>query len=95
VHGLLDDRACARLWAGHWARQGYAGATIRLKLAAKGLEGPVIAPLIESMTRASDDEARARLVAAQRSRIGRAGLIRRLAARGYESDVIERVVSES
>lgn len=96
LRGVLDDRACARLLVEHWARQGYAGAAIRLKLAAKGLEGPGIAPIVESMARASDDEARARLVAARHgSRGGRAGVVRRLAARGYEPDVIERVLSES
>ena len=95
LRGLLDDRACARLWAEHWARAGYAGAAIRLKLAAKGLEGSAIAPIMESMARASDDEARARLVVAQQgSRGGRAGISRRLAARGYEPDVIERVLNE-
>lgn len=95
LRGVVDDRACARLLAEHWARQGYAGAAIRLKLAAKGLEGPRIAPIVESMARASDDEARARLVAAQRNRRGgRAGLSRRLAARGYEPDIIERILNE-
>src|SRR3989338_8546256 len=36
ARGLVDDSAGVRLWAGHWARQGYGWAAIRAKLEARG-----------------------------------------------------------
>ena len=98
TRGFLDDRACARLWADHWARGGYAASAIRLKLAAKGLPGEVIGEVTRAYGAPADEEARARLVAAAARRRGsrEAGrLARALVARGFEADLIERIVGES
>ena len=100
--GWVDDRACARLWAEQWSRQGYAWAAIRLKLSAKGLHEHTIKDAANRLGMSSDDEARARLVAASylRRHKGRPGrqagrLARTLASRGFGSDLIERVLNES
>ena len=100
ARGVLDDRAGVRLWADHWARQGYASAAIRLKLAAKGFDAQTIDDTVSRFVPPSDDEARARVLLAQRrdrvsGRPGRARLARALAAHGFEPDVIERLLGES
>ena len=98
TRGLLDDRACARLWADHWARGGYAASAIRLKLAAKGLPDGVIEDVTRPYGAPAEEEARARRVvdASRRRGTRQAGrLARRLAARGFEADLIERIVGES
>ncbi len=100
ARGVLDDRACARLWAGHWTRQGYAASAIRLKLAAKGLSRQVIDEATRSSPQLADDEARARDVAARafRTRSQRATparLARALASRGFDADLIDRLLRES
>lgn len=100
ARGVLDDRAGVRLWADHWARQGYASAAIRLKLAAKGFDAQAIEDTVSRFVPPSDDEARARVLLAQRrdrvsGRPGRARLARALAAHGFEPDVIERLLGES
>jgi SOS response regulatory protein OraA/RecX len=97
---MVDDRLCARLWADHWARRGYAWSAIRVKLSEKGLDEQAIEHAASWLGTASDDDARARLVIAQRlrrragarqrSRLGRA-----LASRGFDSDLIERILNES
>ena len=98
--GLLDDRACAELWADHWARRGYAWSAIRLKLSEKGLEAQAIAHAASRPGMASSDDERARLAIAQRVRAGdgrrqRARLGQMLASRGFDQDLIERVLNES
>ena len=114
ARGLVDDRACACLWADHWARRGYAWAAIRLKLSAKGLEDEAIDHAANGLEGASDDAARARLVAEtylsrrhvspdrRARRLSRSmaphvagGLARTLAARGFDADLIERILNES
>ena len=99
TQGWLDDRAGARLWAGQWARQGYASAAISCKLAAKGFDTQVIDEAINRAAPPSDDEARARAVLAQRAghasgSPSRARLARALAARGFDADVIARLLGE-
>ena len=97
--GLLDDRAAARLWADQWARRGYASAAIRLKLQAKGFDARVSDEAAARVGPASDDEARARFVVTsvlrrQSSRPGRAQrLARVLASRGFDPELIERVLA--
>ena len=97
--GLLDDQAAARLWAEQWARRGYASAAIRMKLQAKGFDARVSDEAAARVGPASDDEPRARLIAAAalrrpRSRPGRSQrLARLLASRGFDSDLIERVLA--
>ena len=99
AHGLLDDRAAARLWAGHWARQGYAAAAVQRKLAHKGFDEPASRDAIERACPPSEDEIRARLVLAQHvsrasGAAARPRLARALASRGFDSDVIERILGE-
>ena len=96
---LLEDRACARLWAEHWARRGYAASAIRLKLAAKGLAALTIAEATRKCAEPAEEEQRARRVAAQPAHRGADGrriarLARTLALRGFDADVIEQVLGE-
>ena len=97
-HGLLDDRASAALWTEQWSRRGYAWAVIRVKLSAKGFDEQTIETIGKTKACACDEEARARLVV-QRVR-GRSGpstrvrLARRLSARGFDPDVIERLLGD-
>ena len=98
--GLLDDRCAARLWAEQWARAGFAAAAIRHKLRAKGFDAHAIDDAAERAALPSDDEARARLVLARHTRrasgaAARSRLTRALASRGFDPDVIERVLRES
>ena len=97
AQGLLDDQAAARLWADHWARQGYAAAAIRLKLADKQFSDALIQTVINRYGPPTDDEARARTWLARRTRSGaprlpRARLARALASRGFDADLIERLL---
>jgi SOS response regulatory protein OraA/RecX len=99
ARGMLDDEACARLWADHWARRGYAWEAIRAKLAAKGVSGPVVDRAARRLGTAGDDEGRARHVVASYQRRPHAGgasqrLARALRARGFDPEVIERVLAE-
>jgi len=97
--GLLDDRAAARLWAEQWARRGYASAAIRLKLQAKGFDAQASDEAVVRAGSASDDETRARLIVTsylqrQTVRPGRSQrLARVLAARGFNQELIERVLT--
>ena len=98
--GLLDDRLAARLWAEQWARAGFAAAAIRHKLTTKGFDAHAIADAAKRAALLCDDEARARLVLARHTRrasgaAARSRLTRALASRGFDPDVIERVLRES
>jgi SOS response regulatory protein OraA/RecX len=100
ARGWLDDRAGSRLVAEQWARQGYASAAIRVKLAAKGFDARIIDETVARVVPSSDDEARARTMLAKRApqladRSARARLARTLAAHGFEPDVIERLLGQS
>ena len=64
ARGWLDDRAAARLWADHWAREGYAASLIRAKLSAKGFSEDVIDETATRCCPPTDDQARARLLVA-------------------------------
>ena len=97
--GLLDDRACARLWADHWARRGYAWAAIRQRLAMKGLPEAAIDAAAARIGTTTADAARARQAAetwCRRPSAARsaARLGRFLAARGFDESVIEHIVAE-
>ena len=92
----VDDQACARLLADHWARKGYAASAIRNRLAVKGLAHDTIQTALQELD--SDDRERARAVVAQRTRAQtlpppRDRLVRLLAARGFDADLIEQVLS--
>ena len=94
--GLVDDEACAQLWAGHWARRGFAWGVIRQRLADKGLAASAIEQAGAAIGVGSHaDEARAREMAAgcHADAKGMQRLARRLSARGFEAEVIEKVLS--
>jgi SOS response regulatory protein OraA/RecX len=99
--GVLDDRAAARLWADHWSRQGYAWSAIRLKLTQRGFEDRVIQELASSDASVSHETARARAVVAAALHKNpshphpRGRTARLLAARGFDADVIDRVLVET
>ena len=95
--GWVNDRACARLWADHWARQGYAWAAIRARLQTKGLDEPVIGQADAALGLSAGDGVRARQVAAghRTRRVPASRVARRLAARGFDSELIERILTTS
>lgn len=105
ARGLADDGALARLLADHWARKGYAWPAIRERLAARGLEARAIDEAGDRLRLPAGDAARAREAASAflaRTRIARrepalahARLARLLAARGFEEELIGRVVEEA
>ena len=100
ARGLLDDRAAARLWADHWARQDYAASAIRLKLLDKGFDEPLAHNTVTRLIGDADDEERARRLLAQHlrrssSRPVPSRLARLLASRGFDSELIERVLRTS
>ena len=94
--GLLDDRAGARLWVEHLARQGYAAAGIRLKLTAKEFGEREVDEALARLAREAGDEARAReLLQRKRFISGQAGrAVRTLRARGFDDELIERIVND-
>ncbi len=99
TRGLLDDRACARLWAEHWARRGYAWAAIREKLSGKGLAEEAITAAAGRLNAPEQEIDRARRLIAgrvwlradtrQRARVARA-----LSLRGFDVDLIEQLLSD-
>lgn len=96
--GQLDDRAAARLCAGHWARRDYADSAIRSKLLAKGFHEIQIHDSIAALQPDADDDARARRALARTLRRsgGRhspARLASALASRGFDSELIERILA--
>ena len=99
TRGLLDDHAAARLWTEHFVEQGYAAAAIHEKLLAKGFDETVITRAVSRCAPASSEEARARTVADRHAKApagprAAARITRALAARGFDAEMIERVVNE-
>ena len=93
--GWLDDQAVAKLLTTGLADRGYGSERIRRRLLEAGLDERLIKD-------SGDDEARARAVAAEflsRGRLSReqahARLARRLSSRGFQADLIERVLTET
>ena len=103
ARGLLDDGAAARLWAEQWSRRGYAWSAIRLKLSAKGFDEQALAAAERIHGTREQDEARARQVVADRfrrrfprgQRVVQGRVARTLVSRGFDSDVIDRVLNEA
>jgi len=95
--GLIDDAAAAVLWAGQWARQGYARAAVRERLAVKGFDAGVIDRALGRPDPGAEVRRAAALIERRRrrGRPGRAALARVLAAKGYDHDVIEQAVNRS
>jgi len=95
AHGLVNDRACARLWAEQWARRGWAWRAIRVKLQAKGLLDEAIEAAEKSLEGEAGDALRAQQLIEQYGSAHsdyRMRVARRLAARGFEADLIERLL---
>ena len=97
AQGLLDDRAAARLWADHWARRGYAWAAIHERLSQKGFDDPTIHAVALRYGSVSEDQTRARALVAGllRQDLSPKILARKLASRGFDTDVIDRVLLET
>lgn len=100
--GLLDDRACATLWANTLAERGYAWVAIRQQLRANGLDAQLIEQVLSPLQACADDAQRARLLVHARSRRGagtdrrhRNRLARLLSQRGFDADLIEQILVES
>lgn len=95
AQGLVNDRACARLWAEEWARRGWSWNAIRGKLRAKGLAEEALEAAEEQLAGEAAETARAQQLIEkcagthpdQRTRIAR-----RLASRGFDPDLIERLL---
>ena len=97
--GLLNDAASAQLWADHWARQGYARAAIARKLHDKGLDDARRTEALDRLDREQTDRDRARQLAvtarghAAHPQV-RVRVARRLAARGFDAELITQVITE-
>lgn len=94
--GLVNNRACARLWADHFARKGFAWPLIRLKLSEKGLDDQAIDAANERGSLSATDRQRALgLIAQWRSKrsalSGKVALARRLASYGFEEELINEL----
>ena len=91
--GILNDQACARLWAEHWMRAGFGWLAIRDKLSAKGLEESIVVDVEHRL--GQDEEERARAWLDSRSRGGfTTSRARQLIARGFDPDIVERIIPE-
>jgi regulatory protein len=105
--GWVDDEACAKLCALHWANQGYATDAIRTRLLGKGLDPSIVFRILLRLHLAGDDEPRARALVqrqrratssrqqtARRPRQTHRHLVGLLARRGFDQDLIERVLGQ-
>jgi len=96
---LLDDRACATLWANTLAERGYAVAAVREQLLAKGLDTTLVKQVLARLCTHADDAQRARLVVQtyvrRHAEPGRRRLARLLSQRGFDADLIEQILAES
>ncbi|MBI3088427.1 MAG: RecX family transcriptional regulator [Candidatus Omnitrophica bacterium] len=70
--GLVDDRACAKLWATRLADRGYAWAAVREQLLEKGLEPRLVAQVLAPLAAREPDASRARLLLERERDRGRA-----------------------
>lgn len=100
--GVLDDRACAKLLATCLADQGYAWGAVREQLLAKGLDAELVDQTLEPLKACLDDAARARALVQTRLRGAsrtdtrvRARVARLLSQRGFDSDLIDRVLADT
>lgn len=92
ARSVIDDRAGACLWAEQWARRGYAWAVIRERLLAKGFAEAAVAPLARRLGSAEEELSRARALVAQARGQSPGQLARRLAARGFDEEVIAQLL---
>ena len=93
--GVVDDRACARLWCGHWARQGYAASAIEEKLKAKLIKPAAVRQAIQALQNEQSDLARAqaylRQVARSRRKTAKQ-LAQALGRRGFDEEIVEQII---
>ena len=106
AQGLIDDQLAVRLLAEHWARRGQAWVLIRHHLLEKGFDEDTVDRASRRLGLPTGDLQRARALtdaALRRSAAGRAAagrlrprarLERLLASRGFDEELIERVVRE-
>lgn len=97
AQGLVNDRACARLWAEQWARRGWAWRAIRVKLQAKGLPEGAIEAAEARFGGEAAETLRAQQLIEQRGSAHpdhRLRVARRLASRGFDAELIERLLDE-
>jgi SOS response regulatory protein OraA/RecX len=95
AQGLVNDAACARLWAEEWARRGWAWGAIRGKLEAKGLPEEAIGTAEAQLGGEGGDRGRAQELIEQHGSAhpeARARIARRLASRGFDPELIERLL---
>ena len=98
--GALDDRACAKLWMQRWMDEGYAQHLIRERLREKQLPERVIDELLCDARHEPDDHRLRAIATARWARLPASDPRRRqrlacwLASRGFEPDLIERVLAE-
>lgn len=95
--GVVDDRACARLWCAHWARQGFAASAIEEKLNARAIEPLAISQAIKALQKEQSDLARARDFLEHAARGGKKTpkqLAQSLARRGFDEEILERIYPE-
>ena len=98
--GWIDDRACAALWADTFVERGFAWGRIREHLLAKGLDGELIARVLQPFAAQATDEHRASAWIHDRLRGRRLAdpreqgrVARLLAARGFDHELIGRVIA--
>ena len=96
--GVVDDRACARLWCGHWARQGYAASAIEVKLKARLIGVSAIRQAIKALQNEQNDLTRAQTYLNQVARTGRKTakqLAHALSRRGFDEETIEQIIKSA
>ena len=100
--GLIDDRAGAKLVAEALGDRGYAVSAIRAQLLDRGFHDHAIENALNAMQARASDEQRARTVVAQALRRSSASTPRfrtavasRLARRGFDPELIDRLLRES
>ncbi len=96
--GVVDDRACARLWCGHLARQGYAASAIEEKLKARLIKPSAIRQAIKALQNEQSDLTRAQAYLKQVARSGRKTakqLAQALGRRGFDEEMIGQIVKSN
>ncbi len=99
--GRIDDRVAAKLWVETLANRGYALSAIRIQLSDRGFDDHAIEQALNALRAREDDEQRARTMAAaflktssgSASRGRRASVARRLARRGFDPELIDRLLA--
>ncbi|MBI4354200.1 MAG: RecX family transcriptional regulator [Candidatus Omnitrophica bacterium] len=98
--GLVDDRVAAKLWAETLVDRGYALSAIRAQLSERGFDDSTVEHALKTLRASEGDEQRARAMVATlrktsslRARNARASVSRRLARRGFDPELINRLLA--